>query len=108
MENLLKENFLPDKAFIFSDKRFQNNQKEQFIIDIGMYACIYLDDYEKELEYAKKLLEFCKKQKYIISGDYLCEVLTEFNVFDSGHRNMFMRLQIPVSFPYTSEPGAIS
>lgn len=108
MENFLKENFLPDKAFIFSDKRFQNNKNEQFIIDSGMYACIYLDDYEKELEYAKKLLEFCKKQEYIVSGDYLCEVLTEFNVFDSGHRNMFMRLQIPVSFPYSSEPDSIS
>ena len=100
MENFLKENFLPDKAFIFSEKRFKNTPNEQFIIDSGMYACIYLDDYEKEIEYAKKLLEFCQKQNYIISGDYLCEVLTEFNVFDSGHRNMFMRLQIPVSFPY--------
>ena len=73
-----------------------------------MFACIYLDNYDKELDYAKKLLAFCKEQQYTIAGDYLCEVLTEFNVFDSGHRNMFMRLQVPVSFPYISQCDSLS
>ena len=68
-----------------------------------MFACIYFDNYDKELEYAKKLLDYCNKQEYNICGDYLCEVLTQFNVFDSGHRNMFMRLQVPVSFPYSTK-----
>ena len=103
MDDFTKENFLPDKAFIFSDKRFTMNDNDYTIIDSGMYACIYLDDHDKELDYAKKLLKYCKEQQYIISGDYFCEVLTHFNVFDSRHRNMFMRLQVPVSFPYTNQ-----
>lgn len=102
MENFTNEHFIPDKAFIFSEKRFKNNEIDNTIIDSDMYACIYLDNYDKELEYAKKLLDYCKKQHYIISGDYLCEVLTQFNVFDSSHRSMFMRLQVPVSFPYNN------
>ena len=28
----------------------------------------------------------------------LCEVLTEFNVFDGDQRSMFVRLQVPVEF----------
>lgn len=108
MENFTQENFVPDKAFIFSNKRLGSNEKEHTIIDSGMYACIYLDNHDKELDYARKLLDFCKKQQYIISGDYLCEVLTQFNVFDSGHRNMFMRLQVPVTFPYNNDNDSIS
>ena len=27
-----------------------------------------------------------------------CEIITEFNVFDSEKRSMFMRLQVPVRF----------
>ena len=34
----------------------------------------------------------------ILDGDYICEIITEFNVFDSDHRSMFLRLQAPVKF----------
>lgn len=108
MEHFVEENFVPHKAFVFSDKKFGTNENGIAIIDSGMFACIYLDNYDKELDYAKKLLAFCKEQQYTIAGDYLCEVLTEFNVFDSGHRNMFMRLQVPVSFPYISQCDSLS
>ena len=63
-----------------------------------MFACIYLDKYDDELEYAKRLKEFCEENHYQIAGDYICEVLTEFNVFDSDQRSMFMKLQVPVKF----------
>ena len=33
----------------------------------------------------------------LASGRRICEVLTEFNVFDADRRNMFMRLQVPVT-----------
>ena len=41
---------------------------------------------------------FCRNNGYRIAGDYLCEVLTEFNVFDGDQRGMFVRLQVPVEF----------
>ena len=68
------------------------------VLDSGMFACVYLDRYEDELEYAEKLLKYCEEQGWTICGDYICEVLTEFNVFDSERRNMYLRLQVPVQF----------
>ena len=61
-------------------------------------ACIYLDNYDDEPRYAERLLDFCREHGYTVAGDYICEVLTEFNVFDSESRSMFLRLQVPVSF----------
>ena len=68
------------------------------MIDSGMYACTYLDGFEREPDSARRLLHFCRENNYVIAGDYLCEVLTEFNVFSDCQRNMFLRLQVPVSF----------
>ena len=67
-------------------------------IDSAMYACIYLDSFDDEPEYAGRLLNYCRDHQYTISGDYICEVLTEFNVFDSEKRSMFLRLQVPLKF----------
>ena len=63
-----------------------------------MYACIYLSHYDDEIPYAEKLLQFCQSNGYRISGDYICEVMTEFNVFDETQRSMYLRLQVPISF----------
>lgn len=66
--------------------------------DSGMYACIYLDNYDDEIMYARRLRTYCAQQGYTFCGDYICEVMTEFNVFDSEKRSMFLRLQIPIRF----------
>ena len=52
------------------------------IIESGMFACIYLDDFDQEADGAKKLLEYCRANGYMLSGDYLCEELTEVNLFE--------------------------
>ena len=58
----------------------------------------YLDSFDEEREYAKRLLGYCEEHGYAVCGDYICEVLTEFNVFDSEKRSMFLRLQVPLRF----------
>ena len=63
-----------------------------------MYACVYIDSYDEELKYAEQLLKHCKGQEWTICGDYFCEIMTEFNVFDDSRRAMFLRLQVPVEF----------
>ena len=88
--------FKAKDIFIFTKNR--NSSKELKVIDSGMFACIYLDNYDMEIDYGKKLRDFCEENNYMITGDYICEVMTEFNVFDSNQRNMFMRLQVPVKF----------
>ena len=97
-ENFLQEKFIPQDTFIFANYKDKVNNPDVKVLDSGMFACIYLDSFDEEIDYAKKLLEFCNERNWLISGDYICEVLTEFNVFDSEKRNMFLRLQVPVKF----------
>lgn len=96
-EDFLALRFAAQDVFVFVDERFPALPGLR-TLDSGMYACIYLDSYDDEIRYAQKLLHFCHANGYPISGDYLCEVLTEFNVFDSERRTMFLRLQVPISF----------
>ena len=90
--------FIPDQVFIFGDRHLQDYGDAIRVLDSGMYACIYLDSFDEEISAALKLKEYCREQGYALTGDYICEELTEFNVFDMHRRNMFLRLQIPVKF----------
>ena len=91
-----KWKFVAKDIFIFSDHKIEGITMS--IIDASMFVTTYVSSFEEEIASVKKLLEHCQKNHYQISGDYLCEVLTEFNVFDMKKRNMFLRLQIPVKF----------
>ena len=84
-------------TFVFVDVRDKERYPDVRVMESGMYACIYLDNYDDEIEYAKRLLDFIRENGWTVSGDYLCEVLTEFNVFDSDRRSMFLKLQVPVT-----------
>lgn len=100
-ENFARGHFVADRVFIFTDQQAQACGLSASVVDSGMYACIYLDHYDDEIACASKLLAFCRNNGYRIAGDYLCEVLTEFNVFDGDQRSMFLRLQVPVEFSRT-------
>lgn len=56
----------------------------------GCSPGIYLDDFDQEMEGAKRLLNYCRDNHYILNGDYICEEMTELNLFDNKKRNMFM------------------
>ena len=94
------ENFIlkPEKLFVFLDHRSSLLHQSSIILDSSMYACIYVDSFADEADCAKKLLDFCKEKGYIISGDYICEVMSEANIFKTSEREMFLRLQVPVRF----------
>lgn len=97
MENFLNKRFISNEIFVFVDDQFPENPSVRRV-ESGMYACIYLDRFDDEPEYAGRLLDYCNAHSYAICGDYICEVLTEFNVFDSEKRSMFLRLQVPLKF----------
>ena len=59
---------------------------------------IYLDGFDEEAAGAERLLEYCRANNFVLNGDYLCEEMTELNLFDNSKRNMFLRLQVPVIF----------
>lgn len=97
-EDFKESRFTANKIFIFTGNRNNSDSLSFDIVDSGMYACIYLDNYDDELKCARMLRDYCIKNDYKISGDYICEVMTGFNVFDNDPRSMFLRLQVPVSF----------
>ena len=98
-EDFQRQILTADKIFIFVDKHLRDYGENFQVIESGMFACLYLDDFDQEAEGARRLLEYCRANRYTLSGDYLCEEMTELNLFDNRKRNMFMRLQIPVTFP---------
>ncbi len=98
MADFLAGRFIAQDVFVFTDHRDREQFQDVKIMDSGMFACIYLDNYDDEIPFARKLLSACQEHGWRICGDYICEVLTEFNVFDSDQRSMFLRLQVPVQF----------
>lgn len=95
--NFENDRFIADRIFIFTNRREQGDAFYQ-VVESGMYACVYLDNYDEEIRYARQLRDYCRQNNYHIDGDYICEVLTGFHVFDNDPRSMFMRLQVPVTF----------
>ena len=87
-----------DKVFIFGDKHLRDYGENIEVLESGMYACIYVDGFDAEAACAEKLLAYCRAHGYILHGDYICEEMTELNLFDNEKRNMFLRLQVPVTF----------
>lgn len=92
---------LAHEIFVFLGRDTLRSGEEPRTVDSGMYACIYADSFDQEEASALALLRFCREQGYHISGDYICEVMTEFNVFGSDQRSMYLRLQTPIRFEKT-------
>lgn len=97
-EDFLADRFTADRIFIFASTRDQGDLSALQVVESGMYACIYLDNYDDEVRCARLLRSHCADMGYHVAGDYICEVMTGFNVFDNDPRSMFLRLQVPVTF----------
>lgn len=96
-EDFLCERFIAGQIFLFVGRSVPSDASLQ-LVDSGMYACIYLDSYNDEIAGAKQLLDYCRRNGYTVVGDYICEVMTGFPVFENDPNSMFLRLQVPVSF----------
>lgn len=94
-EVLLRGEFSANEVFLFIDP--QDNMPDPEIIPASMYYCICSDDFYAEKSNAARLIDQIHQSGLHICGDYLCEVLVEFPVFENNHRNMFYKIEIPVS-----------
>lgn len=97
-EDFLAGRFVAGQIFLFAGRDLPLREGGLRVLDSGMYACIYLDNYDDEIPCARMLLDYCRRNSYRIAGDYICEVMTGFHVFDSDPRSMSLRLQVPVAF----------
>lgn len=96
-DDFLQQRYISGDMFVFVDHHFPLKEAIR-TIENSMFACIYLDDFDEEIAYAKKLHQYCMEHEYMIMGDYICEVLTELNFSDHNKRSMFYRLQVPIRF----------
>ena len=70
LKNFLKGEMVSHEIFLFVDEAFPEHQAVRRV-DSGMYACIYLDRFDDEQEYAARLLAYCKEHRYVVCGDNL-------------------------------------
>lgn len=100
-DDLLNNNLLISKAFIFIDDDYINTNVD--IIPETDYLCIYCDGLisedgkYREAECLKQLLDYINKNDYEIAGDYIGEVLAETPAFLYSGRDMMVKLQIPIA-----------
>lgn len=97
LKHLKKREYVSTEVFLMVDEDFKA-LNETSIIDENTFLCIYCDSFYKEKEYANKLLDYAAEQGWDIVGDFLCEVVAELPIFNYNERNMFIKLQIPISF----------
>ena len=101
-ERLLRRDFVSTEVFVFVDDDFQCGQSDPLcrsnleILPSQSYICISCDKFHKERAYAERLLDHVEGMGYSISGDYLCEVITDLPVFVDNERGMSIKIQIPV------------
>ena len=93
-DNFLRRQFFSTEVFVFVDPDYVD---EELITEIpaSYYLCIYCDRFSKEKEYIDRLLAAIEANHYLVTGDYICEVIVE-RPLDYQERGMFLRLQVPV------------
>ena len=84
-----------DEVFAFVDES-EGLPDALEVIPGGTYVSLCSEDIFKEEEYAGQLLDYIKEHEYIIAGDYLCEVVAEYPMFEHFHRNILYKIQIPI------------
>lgn len=95
-EQLEKERLSSNEVFLFVDDASEIRNCET--VPTATYVCMCSEDFTREEENAKKLLDYIKTMGYQIAGDYLCEAIIDFPVLEQGKRHIFSKIQIPVTF----------
>ncbi len=95
-DDFLNKKYLSNEIFVFVDQDCVSSFLQ--ILPANMYACVYCDDFDKEKQYIVKLYDYIEQNQLIVIGDYICEVLTELPITKTNKREMFLRLQVPVTF----------
>lgn len=88
--------FYSTEFFVFMDEEEARACRTEELPS-GLYLCVYCDSFEGEPLCAQKLLEELKRLDYRVTGDYICEVLSDLPILSTRDRSMYIRLQVPVS-----------
>ncbi|AZK43469.1 MerR family transcriptional regulator [Erysipelothrix piscisicarius] len=91
-ENFNRQHFDSKELFVFVDDPAQANDS----LPQGDYAVFFCQSFEDEIEAMHAFHQLINAQNLVINGDYICEVLYEMPNTNSGRRDMFIRLQVPI------------
>lgn len=92
-DDFMKGSYTSHFAFIFVDELYPETESV-WTLPQNTFMAITSDDPALEVEYAHKLSEEIKKQNMQPCGDYICEVLSQFPLNNSG--KMIYKIQVPV------------
>lgn len=93
-EHLLSGDLYSNEVFLFVDDDTQSADTER--IPAAAYACLCSDEFSREEENVRRLVDHVTQRGWEIAGDYICEVIVDFPVLDMERRRMFYKTQIPV------------
>ncbi|MEM1484405.1 MerR family transcriptional regulator [Oscillospiraceae bacterium PP1C4] len=94
-ENVVAGRFVSNEIFVFVDDDYTAERGIE-ILPANTYLSICCNDFYKERQYAGRLIDYALAHNYKIAGDYICEVIAEFPIFDRDQRNMFYKMQVPI------------
>ena len=100
---ILRREYLESRTFYSSEVYVQVEEDyvDKVLLTVlpaSTYLCIYCDRFDKEREYAERLLDRIEHEGYLVSGDYICEVIYEPPAQGGLERDMYLRLQVPIRF----------
>lgn len=88
------EIYRADSIFMYVDKIYKDRPRVS-VVESGMYACIYFDDFNKKLDYIEKLRDYCRKNNCTITGKLVCEKMSRLN---TKYFSKMFRVRVPVTF----------
>lgn len=90
-----KHDFVSTELFVFVDPADTPDVATEKVPE-GLYLCLYCHSFEQETACAQKLMREIERLNYRVTGDYICEVLSDFPILSSHERAMSFRIQVPV------------
>ena len=95
-EHLVPDALFSNEVFLFVDDGDSSQAMET--LPAASYLCLCSDEFSMEAENVRRLLDYVQTRGCEIAGDYICEVVVDFPMFDFDRRRMFYKAQIPVRF----------
>ena len=95
-EHLVPDELFSNEVFLFVDEGDSSQAMET--LPAASYLCLCSDEFSMEAENVRRLLDYVQTRGCEIAGDYICEVVVDFLMFDFDRRRMFYKAQIPVRF----------
>lgn len=95
-ERLRHQHLTSTELFIVSDSEASNYPKTETIPE-GTYLSMCCTDFEQEIIYANALLHHANSMGLSITGDYFCEVLSEYPDLLTKNRQFYYKIRVKIS-----------